>query len=179
VVDKQPNLITIGRINSVFGVKGWVKVHSDTEPENNIFQYSPWWLKTRFGVKPYECDSFRAHGNGWVAHLEGIDDRDQAELLARAEIAIERDQLPDLQTGEYYWSQLVGLRVVSHFTGAEQDFGVVSKMLETGANDVLVVQGDEQSFDQKERLIPYVPDEFVTSVDTKAGVIRVNWDPEF
>lgn len=176
---KSSNLITVGRISAVFGVKGWVKVHSDTQPRENIFQYSPWWLKTKHGVKTFECDDFRPHGNGLIAHLKGIDDREQAELLARVEIAIDKTQLPSLDGDEYYWSQLVGLRVTSTFAEQAVDLGTVVKLIETGANDVLVVQGDEQSLDRRERLLPYVPEQFIVGIDLTAGVITVDWDPEF
>ena len=82
MTNKGSNLISVGRISSVFGIKGWVKIHSDTEPKENIFEYSPWWLKTKHGVKTFECDEYKPHGNGLIAHLKGIDDRTQAEALA-------------------------------------------------------------------------------------------------
>lgn len=176
---KPSNLIAVGRISTVYGVKGWVKVHSETEPRDNIFQYSPWWLKTRHGVKTYEVDEFRPHGSGLVAHLVGVDDRDQAQALGRVEIAIDRSQLAELAEGDYYWSQLIGLRVVSEFGSQPQDLGVVKNLLETGANDVLEVVGDELSIDQNKRLVPYIPEQFVIAVDLEQGLIRVNWDPEF
>lgn len=176
---KPSNLITVGRISTVFGVKGWVKVHSETEPRENLFQYSPWWLKTKHGVKTYEVDEYRAHGNGLIAHLKGVDDRDQAEALGRVEIAIDRSQLAALEEGEYYWSQLIGLRVITDFESQERDLGVVTNLMETGANDVLVVQGDASSIDLNRRLVPYIPGQFVTSVDLDQGRLRVDWDPEF
>ena len=179
MVDKRSNLIPVGRINGAFGIKGWVKIHSDTQPQENIFQYSPWWLKTRHGVKQFECDEFRTHGNGWIAHLKGVDDRDVADSLARVEVAIDRSQLPELEIGEYYWSQLIGLRVIAELTTGEQDLGAVTRLLETGANDVLVVKGDDHSLDNTERLIPYIPEQFIKVIDIDAGVIRVDWDPEF
>ncbi|NIB43005.1 ribosome maturation factor RimM [Pseudomaricurvus alkylphenolicus] len=176
---KRSNLVNVGRISTVFGVKGWVKIHSETEPMENIFSYNPWWLKTRHGVKAVEVDEHRPHGKGMVAHIKGIDDRDQAQELCRVTIAVERDQMPELEVGEYYWHQLQGLSVITEYEGQESRLGTVTRLLETGANDVLVVQGDEQSVDQEERLIPYVPDQFVTSVDLDAGEIRVDWDPDF
>ena len=87
--------------------------------------------------------------------------------------------LPELDTGEYYWSQLEGLAVYTQFSGARQRLGVVAKIFETGANDVLVVAADADSITQREHLIPYVPDQFVLSVDLAVGEILVDWDPEF
>lgn len=172
------NLVNVGRITAVYGIKGWVKVHSYTEPQDNLFSYHPWWIKTPHGVKQIEIDEARPHGDAYVAHIKGVDDRDLAASYTACDIAVERALLPELDEGEYYWHQLEGLAVYTN-VGGEQRLGVVSKMMETGANDVLVVQGDGQSIDQRERLIPYVPGQFVVSVDLQAGRILVDWDPEF
>lgn len=172
------NLVNVGRITAVFGIKGWVKVHSYTEPQDNLFSYHPWWIKTKHGVKQVEIDEARPHGDAYVAHIKGVDDRDLAASYTACDIAVERALLPNLDEGEYYWHQLEGLAVYTS-VGGEQRLGVVSKMMETGANDVLVVQGDAQSIDQRERLVPYVPGQFVVSVDLQAGRILVDWDPEF
>ncbi len=173
------NLVNVGRITALFGIKGWVKVHSYTEPQENLFEYHPWWLKTAHGLKKVEIDEARPHGDAFVAHIVGVDDRDVAALYTAVDIAVERDLLPELDDGEYYWSQLEGLAVFTQFSGARQRLGIVDKMLETGANDVLVVLADAASIDQRERLIPYVPEQFVLSVDLVAGEILVDWDPEF
>ena len=172
-------LLNVGRITSVFGIKGWVKIHSQTEPADNLFDYQPWFLKTKHGVKSIELVEWRPHGKGFVAQIVGIDDRNQAELLCPVDIAVEKDILETLDEGEFYWHQLEGLRVISDFEGQSYDFGTVKKILPTGANDVLVVVGDGQSMDQKERLIPYVPDQFVTDINIADGIIRVDWEPDF
>lgn len=179
MAENQSNLVTVGRIGSAYGIKGWFKVRSDTEPAENMFAYSPWWLKTRHGVKAFECDQFKPHGKSLIAHLVGVDDRDVAEALAPADIAIERDQLPELAAGDFYWHQLIGLRVVTQFQGETRDLGRVKELMETGANDVLVVASDAHSVDERNRLVPYIPEQFVLDVDTQAGVIKVDWDPDF
>jgi 16S rRNA processing protein RimM len=176
---KSLDLVNIGRITAVYGVKGWVKIHSYTEIAEDVFAYNPWWLKTAHGVKQVEVDEARPHGKGFVAHIKGIDDRDQAASLTSVDIAVERDLLPDLDEGEYYWSQLEGLSVITTFNGEAQRLGRVIKLMETGANDVLVVAPDDQSIDQRERLIPYVPEQFILAIDLAAGEMRVDWDPEF
>lgn len=173
------NLLNVGRITSVFGIKGWVKIHSQTEPTDNIFNYPSWYLKTSHGVKPVELVEWRAHGKGFVAQIVGVDDRNQAELLCPVDIAVEKDALETLDEGEFYWHELEGLRVISDFEGKSYDFGTVKKILPTGANDVFVVVGDAQSMDQKERLIPYVPGQFVTDINIAEGIIRVDWEPDF
>lgn len=175
----KSNLVNVGRITAVFGIKGWVKVHSYTEPQENLFEYHPWFLKTAHGIKQVEIDDARPHGDAFVAHIVGVDDRNLALEYTAVDIAIERDQLADLDEGEYYWDQLHGLAVYTQFNGEHRRLGVVAKLFETGANDVLVVQGDAQSIDQRERLVPYVPGQFVLSVDLESREIVVDWDPEF
>ncbi|ACR12315.1 16S rRNA processing protein RimM [Teredinibacter turnerae T7901] len=176
---KRSNLISVGRLTGVFGIKGWIKVKSFTSPEDNILQYSPWWLKTRHGVKPVEIDGFEARANGIIVHLPGVDDRDEAALLTNVDIAVEKSQLPQLGDTDFYWHELVGLRVKNRFEGQECDLGVVKELLETGANDVLVVVGDDSSADRRERLIPYVWETYVLAVDLERAEILVSWDPAF
>lgn len=173
------NLLNVGRITSVFGIKGWVKIRSQTEPAENIFNYQPWYLKTKHGVKTMELAKWQPHGKGFVAQIVGVDDRNTAELLCPVDIAIEKEALEELDEGEFYWHQLENLRVISDFEGQSYDFGTVKKILPTGANDVLVVVGDGQSIDQKERLIPYVLEQFVNDINIADGIIRVDWDPDF
>lgn len=162
--------IVIGEVVGVYGVRGWVRLRSHTEPAENLFDYAPWLIGRAGRWQEYRLAGGRRHGKGLVAGLEGIEDRDQAMRLMGAEIAIRRDQLPDSGPGEFYWTDLEGLRVLD-LEGV--DLGVVDHLIETGANDVLVVRGE------RERLIPFVRDQVVTSVDLTAGVIRVDWDPDF
>jgi 16S rRNA processing protein RimM len=179
VTSEKSNLVNVGRLTAVYGVKGWLKVHSYTEPAENLFEYQPWLLKTAHGIKQVEIDEVRPHGDAFVVHIVGVDDRDLAATYAAVDIAVKRDVLPVLDEGEYYWSQLEGLVVITQYEGIEKRLGRVSKIFETGANDVLVVTPDDQSIDQRERLIPYVPEQFVLSVNLDVAEIRVDWDPEF
>lgn len=173
------NLLNVGRITTVYGVKGWVKVHSQTEPAENIFSYHPWFLKTKHGVKSVELKDWKPHGKGFIAQVAGVDDRNQAEAMCPVDIAVEKSVLADLDDGDFYWHQLQGLRVISEYDDKRYDLGVVKRIMPTGANDVLVVAGDEHSVDQSERLVPYVPGQFVERVDLEEACIHVVWDPEF
>ncbi len=177
--DSQSNLIDVGCLGAPFGVKGWIKVSSSTDPKENIVKYSPWWLKTRHGVKAIEVSDYQVRQDGLVVHLKGVDDRDQAMQYRLVNIAIERDQLPLLSDGDYYWHQLVGLTVVNEYAGTTSVFGKVKELMETGANDVLVISATPDSVDDLERLVPYLPGDYVTAVDLAAGEIHVQWDPSF
>lgn len=176
MAEKRSNLIDVGQLAGVFGVKGWIKVKSSTEPKENILQYSPWWLKTRHGVKPFEVDEYNVRSDDLIVHFKGVDDRDEVAQYTLVNIAVERDQLPELEAGDYYWHQLIGLKVISQYEGQSYEFGHVKKLIETGANDVLVVKAEGGN---EERLIPYVLEQFVKHVDLEAGEILVEWDPEF
>lgn len=148
-----------------------MKVFSHTQPRENILNYSPWLLiKNGKGEAFKVVDGYR-HGNAVVAQLEGIDDRDAAAALMGREIRIRREQLPKPKSGEYYWADLVGLRVEN---AAAVYLGVVDHLLETGANDVLVVIDGEI-----QRLIPFLQNHTVISIDLDAKQMVVDWDPDF
>jgi 16S rRNA processing protein RimM len=163
--------VTLGRVSGAHGIQGWVRVHSDTNPRENIVQYSPWFLVRGDIRQTVQVQAGRRQGKAVVAKLAGCNDRDAAEALIGTDIVIGRDQLPvTTQPGEYYWADLVGLRVET-VDGIE--LGKITQLFETGANDVIVVQGD------RERLVPYLWEQVVREVDLDAGVMRVDWDPDF
>lgn len=166
----------IGRITAVFGIKGWLKVFSYTDPRDGVLNYRNWTLVQDGKRIPVELAEGRRQGQGIVIRLKGIDDRDIAQRYCGADIHVPTEDLPKLPTGDYYWYQLEGLEV---FTVEDECLGVVHHLLETGANDVLVVQATTASIDQRERLIPYLPDETVMQVDIAGKRIVVDWDPEF
>lgn len=179
---EQKGKSVAGKLTSVYGIKGWVKVHSYTEPMDKIFSFIPWQLlaaENSNSSTQVVIDAHRPHGKGFVAHIKGIDDRDQAALLCQRLIAVEMGELPALPEGEYYWQQLTGLQVLSNYEGkAPVLLGKVSSLMETGANDILVVAPCEGSIDQRERLLPYV-DAHVLKVDLATGTMLVSWDPDF
>jgi 16S rRNA processing protein RimM len=166
----EQQIINVGKISGVFGVKGWVKVFSFTDPRENILTYSPWLLKKGDEIKAVNVVDGQLQGKTIVAQLSGVNDRDQAAGLMGWDVFITQDQLPAVAKGEYYWSDLVGLKVET-IEGVQ--LGVVDSLLETGANDVIIVQGE------RERAIPFLQGQTVIDVDLNAGKIIVNWDPEF
>lgn len=170
------DLTIVGQITSVYGVKGWVKIYSHTDPMDSILGYSPWLIQRNGRWVSVKVESSKRHGKGLVAKLDNVDDREVAREYCGTDIAIERSVLPVLDDGEYYWSQLEQLTV---FTLADVELGKVSHLIETGSNDVLVIKGGASSIDNRERMIPYLPDQVVKEVNLKAGTILVDWDPEF
>jgi len=166
----------MGKVTSVYGVKGWVKVYSYTQPKENLAKYKVWLLQKNGVEQTVRVKQCKVHGNGLVAYIEGYDDRERAKELAESFIKIDIAELPDLAKGEYYWHQLEGLKVL---TDNQILLGKVHHMMETGSNDVLVVRKCAGSLDGKERLIPYLPDQVVKSIDLDKKEIVVDWDPEF
>ena len=158
--------ILVGRINGLFGTRGWVKVFSYTRPRDNLLIYNPWYVLNTGTWQRYDVRDARRHHGGIVALLAGIDDRDQAALLLRREVAVDRSQLSTPAGDEYYWSDLIGLRVVNL---QQQELGRVTGLLETGAHDVLRVVG------ASEHLIPFVRGVYITAIDLAGAQIRVDW----
>ncbi len=161
--------VVIGQIHGVWGIKGWVKVYSHTEPVTAIFDYQPWLLADG---RQLELTDWQRQGNRLVAAIRGLDTPEQAAGLMGQDIHISRDQLPRPEAGSYYWNDLIGLEVVN-LQGHRH--GVVRKVLATGANDVLEIKSSNSS----NILIPFVLDTYIKSVDLDEGRITVDWPVEW
>ena len=159
----------MGRISAPFGVRGWVKVHAFTDTMDGLLDYPVWWLERNGAWHEHRVLEGNVHGKLLIARLEGVSDRSAAEALNGTDIAVLRSELPPSGEGEYYWNDLIGLKVVNT---AGVELGTVGSLLQTGADDVLVVQGE------RERLIPFVK-QVVLDVDKAAGVIRVEWGADY
>ena len=160
-------MVRMGEVSGVHGVHGWIKVFSHARPRESIFEFRDWWLGCE--RRHFRLVAGRRSGKTLVARLEGVSDRDVAARMRGQAIYVPFRDLPKLPEGEYYWAELVGLRV---FTSNGVDLGEVASLMETGANDVLVVSGE------RERLIPYIPD-VVREVDLGEGRMLVDWDADF
>ena len=171
------NQIILGKVGAVYGIKGWLRIHSFTDESDAILDYFPWSLKLGNNTRTVDVTDWRKHNKGLVVKVAGIDDRDDAQALVGSDILINESSLPELSKGDYYWRDLIGMAVV---TTQGYDLGVVSDMLETGANDVLVVKANlNDGFSKKERLIPYLLEQVVESVSIENKQICVDWDPGF
>jgi 16S rRNA processing protein RimM len=159
----------MGRIVAPFGVKGWVKLKVFTETPDSLLNYPAWWLATADGWQKYEVAEAEFHAKGLVVRLGGVADRAGGEALSGMDVGVPREAFPEPRTDEFYWTDLIGTEVVNK---QDEALGKVEGLLETGANDVLVVRGD------RERLIPYVAATIVT-VDLQSRRIVVDWDLDY
>lgn len=163
---EDANPIVVGQVSGVYGINGWLKVNSYTRPPENLFLY-PTWSLSKAGVwHEFRLVQYRKHGKGYIVQLEGIADRDTAGQYLTTEIVIYRSQLPPLPAGEYYWQDLLNKQVVN-LEG--KSLGFITEIWETGANDVLVIDGEERY------LIPFVRDVYIKEVDLAGNIVRVDW----
>lgn len=160
----------VGEVADAFGVRGWIKVRSYTAPPESILGYTPWTIGEGEAAKAYVVLAGKLHGNTVVASLEGLTVRETAAALNGRRIWVDRDQFPPLPPGEFYWADLIGLEVR---TSSGVILGKVANMIETGANDVMEVQGERL------RLVPFVMGEYVKEVRLDEGFLMVDWDPDF
>ena len=167
---KQQHLV-VGKVSGVFGIKGWLKVYSFTQPKENILAYSPWLLRKKNEVKSVNVLNGQPQGKMILVCLAEVVERDMAESLVGYEVVIDAGLLPKLDANEYYWRDLIGLQVKNEQNIA---LGEVDYLLETGANDVLVIKDGK-----KERLIPFLQKQFVKHIDLESSTMIVDWDPEF
>ena len=161
--------VILGEISGLFGVHGEVRVFDFSRRRGDILNFDPWMIGKDNGWQQVSVLKARHHLDTLVAQLEGFSDREVSRGLIGATIAIRDEQLPELDDGEYYWHQLEGLSVINE---SGEEFGIVEKMMETGANDVLVIRGRQQL------LIPYTSSTII-NVDLLERQIRVNWELDY
>ena len=173
-MDDSRKTVVVGRFGAAHGVKGYVRAHSFTQPEENLLDYQPWLVRRQRGEGFSETVSYQSadkHAKGLVVKMEGCDSREQAQLYTNCDIAIYQDQLPALSDNEYYWSDLIGLTV---YNRENVLLGTVERLIETGSNDVLIVQGEA-----KQHYIPYILEDYVIQVQLDEKRMLVDWDENF
>ena len=175
--DATSHLISIATIVGVYGIKGWVKIRMNVEDPASLTSLSPQQLTDSRGkrVRSVDITAVRSQGKGFIAKLAGVDDRNAAELLRGHSIQIPESSLPSLNEGEFYWRDLIGCRVELSVENESLSLGCVDHLIETGANDVLVVRPTEDSVDDRERLIPWLEDDVIVAVDIESQRISVRW----
>lgn len=185
-VTKMDKFVTIAKISGVYGVQGQLKIHSFTEPFTALLNYKAlyWNYNGAWELMPVVSKSVKAVGNSIVLSIVDCTDRDIAKKYQSTEIAIKRDALPVLENNEHYWIDLEGLTVYTiHQNDITPDsnlkpkyLGVVDSLMETGANDVLIIINLKT---KTTHLVPYILDTFVLNVDIANNTMLVDWDPEF
>ncbi len=180
MANTDAELIVMGQIVAPYGIQGWVWARSFTRPAEEIVEYSSWILttgscRTVEGSRPRRVAAYRWQSKGLAVLLDGVHDRTDAEALVGMQVCVSSQELSLLPEGEYYWSQLLGLQV---FNFAGEWLGVVDHLVETGANDVLVVQSREKGMTTAEYLIPWTP-RVIESVDLGLGRLVVDWDSDY
>lgn len=173
--------LTVAEIVGVYGIKGWVKIRLLVEDAKTLTGFEGLVMSPGPRMNPNglsrdaKLDTLRPQGKGFVAHIAGVDDRNSAELLVGCVFTVPAEQLPATEAGEYYWRDLVGLTVHCVENGQQSCLGRVDYLLDTGANDVLVIKPTDDSVDDKERLVPWILDDVVTKVDLAAREIWLDW----
>ncbi|MBX2838056.1 MAG: ribosome maturation factor RimM [Gammaproteobacteria bacterium] len=177
------DVVTLGRIVGVHGVRGWLKIHSETDPRENIVAYPEWWVGQPGQWREINVLEGRRHGKTIIARLENIDDRDQAMSLKGVTIAVSRSALPELNRDEYYWRDLIGCNVFCQdhkAASSYQRIGRVKRLIETGANDVMVLSDERQpTTPGAELLVPWIRPDVVRKVNVVDKEIHIDWDPDY
>ena len=163
----------MGRVVAPYGIKGWIKVQPFTRQQGDLLDFPSWQLGLDGAWQSRSVESAKVHGATVVAKLEGVADREQAAALQGMRIAVSRDDFPVPGADEIYWADLIGLTVVN-VSGVV--LGTVSRVFETGANDVLVVE--ELVKGGRERLLPYIAP-VILQVDAAGGTITVDWGVDY
>ena len=166
----------LGQLGKVHGIKGWLRLNSFTVPPENILEYKQLQAEIEGQWQQLEIDQVRQQANGLLVHIEGFDTPESAQQLTGLELTVSSSELPGLAAGDFYWRELEGLQGVNQ---QGQLYGRVAKLLETGANDVLVIAPTAASLDDRERLIPYLKDSVIVAVDLEAKTIRVDWEADY
>ena len=175
-MSEQAEPIEIGKFGAVYGIKGWLKVHSYTDDPESVFQYKPLLMKLNGALQEVIITEWKRHNKGFVAKIAGYDVREEVQVLVGLDLLVDPSNLPELEAN-YYWRDLVGCQVN---TDKGYSLGVVTEIMETGSNDVLVVKANaKDAFGQKERLIPFIEEQVISNVDIASKLIIVNWEPNF
>lgn len=196
---KQIEYCTVASIGATYGVEGWVRLTIRCESRERFLQFNTLYIYTpprnkalprnkqeqpgRYPASqslgqwyPFEFEEIKEHGRGLIAKISGCTVKEQAAQFTGKDIGILQSELPELEVGDYYWSDLIGMLV---YSDSDELLGVVESLMETGSNDVLVVRPTADSLDQDERLIPYLLGSVVKNIDQGKNHILVEWDSQF
>ncbi len=164
-------MVIMGRVAAAFGIRGWVKIQPFSEFVDSLLDYKTWYVGHENGPwRKVDVVQAETHDKTLAVQFPDCPDRNAAEKLKGLLIAVPRSSLPEQVEGEYYWADLIGMSVVNQ---AGETLGTVVELLDTGANDVLIVRGNGPDV-----LIPFL-DSVIGPVDLAAKTIQVNWSADF
>lgn len=166
------DMVIMGRFGRPVGIQGQIKLFVFSKAQANIEDYQPWHIKNSAGQwEIVNCKNIKQRDKFLAVNIAGINSRETAQAFTSKEVAIERSVLPTLPDGEYYWRDLIGMNVINK---KSIKLGKVTELLETGANDVLIIKSGD-----KKHLIPFLIDKFVLDISLKENLITVDWDESF
>lgn len=169
-MDNASDWFVIGRFGRPHGIKGFITVVSFTDPRENILNYTQWHVNVGNQWQPINVLQTTVNNKFILAQVEGYDEREHVARLTNVEIAVKREQLQELKPDEYYWHELVGMHVVNQ---QGITLGIVTELVETGSNDVLIIEGE------KRHLVPYLPGDVILNINASQRLITVDWDADF
>lgn len=176
--------VEVGRVVGAWGVKGGLKIQPHASDPQGLFSSKRWFLAAPAGAVPpsaeavrYPCmlrvAQARSHGDGVVATIHDLTDRDVAQALAGARVHIPRSSFPTPGTDEFYWVDLIGCQVTNR---EGIGLGEVTRLQETGPHCVLVLSSSDAQ--GQPRMVPFVS-AYVDRVDLGARRIDVDWPMDF
>lgn len=171
MIDSTKHYIIIGKFGRPYGIRGWISLYAESDHQENILRYQPWFISTKSGWQVIDINDCRSHHKNLIVHIQGIETPEEVRTFTDQKIAVLRDQLPALTQNEYYWADLEGLTVTNH---ENKTLGKITHLFRTGANDVIVVVGDKTR-----QLIPFIQKEIIEDIDLEHQTMKVNWDTEF
>ncbi|UDG81286.1 Ribosome maturation factor RimM [Candidatus Profftia lariciata] len=177
MIKKITNPVVLGKIGSAYGLYGWLKIFSSTENTKKIFEYQPWFIHNNNQWWHINLENWKGYKKDLIIKIKGINDRNTANRLTNLEIVIEYSQLPKLQNGDYYWRDIINCQIIN-INGYY--LGQIVNIIETGSNDVIVVQENKRDkCNIKKHLIPFLDGKVIKNVNLKNKIITVDWCPLF
>jgi 16S rRNA processing protein RimM len=169
-VSDNSKWLVVGQFGRPHGIKGFISIVTFTEPRENILKYIDWHVGINHEWQPITILETKINTKCIIARVDGYHEREHVARLTNIEIAVKISQLQKLHADQYYWHELIGLKVINQ---EQQDLGLVTEIMATGSNDVLVVCG------KKRHLIPFLREQIIISINTSQGLITVDWDEDF
>tara|TARA_B000000475_G_scaffold268515_1_gene261104 strand:- start:764 stop:1306 length:543 start_codon:yes stop_codon:yes gene_type:complete len=172
---KKNNLICIGSVGKPRGLKGEFFLNSFCSPQKNIINYTKM-IETNDGVC-LELEYIKENNLKFLSKIKNINNVDEIKTYTNLMLYISSENLPSLNSDEVYWHDLVGMLVIDE--NKNELLGEVKDINNFGANECLVVHATDDSIDNKERLIPFIRNNFISQIDKEKRIITVNWQSDY